>query len=1085
MRPSQARQLNQARSPEALGALVLDATRQLCNPRRTLLVLESPAGLQIAKSKLPRGETAPGLLSAVTPWLNAAREDGSAALHIGPAGAVPKEQRCCIVAPLIGTHATLGFLYCDVDGRFGRWGEAERNGLALLAALAAAALDNAQRVHRLDLQVEQRTRELADARDQQSATAEVLRIIGSSPSDLEPVYRTILESITRLCESHIGALFVFDGERLGAAATHGTTPEFAEVLQHSRPKPSRETTTRLAALERRTVHVVDLLHDPNFSPTPRELWERENVRTVLSVPMLKQNTLIGVITTWRREVRPFDERQIGLIRTFADQAVIAIENARLFNETRQALEQQQASGEVLRTISGSIADTQPVFDKILESCERLFNGKQIGINLVAGDAQIHVAAYHGPGRDEFLRLSPFPPGDASGSGSAIANRRVMHYPDAQDGPDVPPSTRRGCATIGVKSVIFAPLLWEGRGIGVIFVGRDALGPFSDKDIALLQSFADQAVIAIQNARLFTDTKDALARQTATAGVLKVINQSTFDLSRILNILVENATRQCDASHGFIFRPEGEVYRLAVSFGATPEFEAHIAGIPVRPERGYLIGRVVLERQPVQILDAAADPDYQQAESRRLGGYRTMLGVPMLRAGEVVGAIVVWRLEVRAFTDKQVDALMSFADQAAIAIGNVQLFDETQEALERQTATAEILRVISDSPTDVAPVFDAIAERAHVLCRARTGATLHFDGEMLQVAAYRGVEPEGDAALRAAFPAKPSRKTVAGRCILERGVVQVADVQLDAEYELNDAAQAGHFRSVLAVPMMQGARPIGVIVVTRERPGAFADRSIALLQTFADQAVIAIQNVRLFNETKEALEQQKASAGILRVISESPTDVAPVFEAIVQAGVQLFEDAAVAVCQPEGGQVRLRAIAERDPQRRQRWHERFPFPLTREYMHGAALLDGRPIDIPDALDPALPYEIRSAQLRTQRLPRDDGRADAARGRCDRCDQRHPHGPRPPVGQADRHAPDLRRPGRDRRRERAAVQRDQGGAGAADRNRRNPESDREFAARRAAGVRRDRGEFEAPHRRLFDDGIPHHRRRVESGGVHAHD
>ena len=215
--------------------------------------------------------------------------------------------------------------------------------------------------------------ETREALERQTATAEVLRVISSSPSDLEPVYRTILESITRLCESQIAVLFLFDGECLSAAASHGTTTEFADLLRRGRPKPSHETTTRLAALERRTVHVADLLSDATFSPTPRDLYERENVRTVLSVPMLRDTTLIGVMTTWRREVRPFDERQIGLIQTFADQAVIAIENVRLFNETQEALERQTATADVLQVISKSVADAQPVFEKItkvVSACSR-------------------------------------------------------------------------------------------------------------------------------------------------------------------------------------------------------------------------------------------------------------------------------------------------------------------------------------------------------------------------------------------------------------------------------------------------------------------------------------------------------------------------------------------------------------------------------------------------------------------------------------------------------------------------------------------------------------------------------------------
>lgn len=245
-------------------------------------------------------------------------------------------------------------------------------------------------------------------------------------------------------------------------------------------------------------------------------------------------------------------------------------------------------------------------------------------------------------------------------------------------------------------------------------------------------------------------------------MLKLIGQATFDLRQILRTLVENATRLCDASHGFVFLPDGEVYRLAAAQGASPQFEAHIAAIAVRPERGFLIGRVVLERAAVQILDALADPDYRQAESQRLGGYRTMAGVPMLSGSEVVGVVVVWRLQVRAFTDRQIELLTTFANQAAIAVKNARLFNETNDALERQTATAEILKVISGSPTDTQPVFETIAHNSARLCGGMFANVVLFDGTLMSLAASSHTDPEFVKLLSSRYPMAPDASLISGR-----------------------------------------------------------------------------------------------------------------------------------------------------------------------------------------------------------------------------------------------------------------------------------------------------------------------------------
>ncbi len=297
----------------------------------------------------------------------------------------------------------------------------------------------------------------------------------------------------------------------------------------------------------------------------------------------------------RKEVRPFNERELALLQTFGDQAAIAIENVRLFNETKEALDQQRASGEVLAAISSSIADTTPVFGKILESCERLFAGKVAGINLVGQDGLIRVGAYHGPNREALERVFPLAVDHQSGSGAAIVSRTVVHYPDVINGEGVPENTRVACKAVGYKGVIFAPMIWEGKGIGVIFVGRDYVGPFSEKDIALLRTFADQAVIAIQNARLVNETKEALDQQTATANVLKAISRTTFDLDPVLETLVENATRLCKADMGHLYLRRGDTYEWVTSHGASPSQIQFMRDHPQPPGPGTIIGRVALTR----------------------------------------------------------------------------------------------------------------------------------------------------------------------------------------------------------------------------------------------------------------------------------------------------------------------------------------------------------------------------------------------------------------------------------------------------------------------------------------------------------
>ena len=361
------------------------------------------------------------------------------------------------------------------------------------ARQAAIAIDNVRLFN-----------ETKEALDQQTAISEILRVISGSPTDVQPVLDAVAERALKLCGAAQSVIALVEGTSVRFVSGSGNTPNaVGEVVPLT-----RGLVIGRAIIDRSLVHVPDLAAvPPEEFPEGREMQERIGHRTTLAVPLMREGRAIGAIAMWRMEARPFAEKETRLIRTFADQAAIAIDNVRLFNETKEALDQQRASGEVLTAISSSIADTTPVFDKILESCEHLFAGKTIGINLVGGDGLIRIGAYHGPGREGLEKIFPAPIDESTGSGAAIVRRQVLHFPDVESGEEVPPGVIIGCRATGIKSLIFAPMLWEGKGIGAIFVGRDQVGPFSHKDMALLKTFANQAVIAIQNSRLFREIED--------------------------------------------------------------------------------------------------------------------------------------------------------------------------------------------------------------------------------------------------------------------------------------------------------------------------------------------------------------------------------------------------------------------------------------------------------------------------------------------------------------------------------------------------------------------------------------------------
>jgi len=789
-------------------------------------------------------------------------------------GAVIGGFRTVLLVPLRKDGVLLGFLAAN-RREVRAFTDKEIALVENFAAQAVIAMDNARLIT-----------ETREALDQQTATAEVLGVINSSPGDLAPVFDAILEKAHAICGAPLGSLVISDGTRLRWLATRGYPKEYEALMHRGLPVQGFLPFERLQSGER-LVHLSDAAALPLPAPR-RAALETSGIRTALFIPLRKDGRPFGYISAQRQEVRPFSDKQIALLENFAAQAVIAIENTRLITETREALEQQTATAEVLGVINSSPGDLAPVFDAMLERATRLCDAEFGTLWTFDGD-RFRPAVGRGHGAagpttlPEGVRPAPGIP-----LGRLIAGENIAQVVDAaaDDAFQSNPVLRSRTTALGTRTALGVALRKDDVLLGAITVNRKRVEPYSDKQIALLQNFAAQAVIAMENARLIAATREALEQQTATAEVLGVINASPGDLTPVFDAMLEKALRLSGASNGALVMFDGQLFRAVATRGNTASFDERVRQ-PYHPEPVH--APLLSGERFVHVSDVTrAFPDWAGAV---IGGLFTVLLVPLRKEGALLGFLAANRREVRPFSDKEIALVEGFAAQAVIAIENARLITETREALEQQTATAEVLRVINSSPGNLGLVFDALLEKAIRLCDAVFGNLWTYDGEVARFAAVHGASPGFRTALTQAGPQKPELGNSLMRLVQGEPLVHIADITAEGLYQSATRrrfAEGTGARTALWVPLRKDRALLGFFTIYRTEVRPFTDKQITLLQNFAEQAVIAMENGRLMTETREALEQQTATAEVLGVINSSPGDLKPVFESMLDKAMQLCQ-----------------------------------------------------------------------------------------------------------------------------------------------------------------------------------------------------
>jgi signal transduction histidine kinase/HAMP domain-containing protein len=707
----------------------------------------------------------------------------------------------------------------------------------------------------LERKVEERTSELTESLEYQTAISAVLRVISESPTDVAPVFEAILESATRLFGSPIAAVFRYDGRLLHLVATHNWSQDAIEdARRHYPAPPSPRMLSGRVILSGTVQSEEDTLLDPSCDQTTAAIG---NWRRMVGAPMLKDGAPVGVIVVAWPDPGKTLQRQSDLLKTFADQAVIAIENARLISETKEALDQQTAISEILRVISSSPTDVQPVLDAIAERAARLCDASSASMYLTDGDTLRHLAS-KGPSPDPVTTIDTLPINRESVSGRALLERKTIQVRDMLGEGGQYPLSLELAKRYGHRTVLVMPLYREGKPFGTILLRRNEVRTFTDREISLLQTFGDQAAIALENVRLFNETQEALARQTATSDVLQVISGSPTDVQPVFDIIAERAASLTAARYCLVTRLEDEQVQLVSLHGVNEAGTAALrAAWPQRlKDSTSIAARAMRRRDVVNVADLLAESDTDYAPNMKracaLAGFRSGLSVPMLRDQQIIGAITVNRAETGLYADKEVALLQTFARQAVVAIENVRLFNETKEALDQQRASGEVLSAISSSIADTQPVFDVILQSCQRLFAGETvGITLIREDGLLDIA---GRGPGFDE-LRKIFPQPLTRDTASGTAILERRIMVYPDIDnADMPVKSRDGCRAIGTQSMAFAPMLSEGRGIGTLWVGRPFKGEFSPKQLALLKTFAEQAVIAIQNARLFREIQDKSRQ---------------------------------------------------------------------------------------------------------------------------------------------------------------------------------------------------------------------------------------